>query len=66
MELHEAIAKVHGALEGRYNLDGYDLHEIHGLLCEMQQSKKVCPFCKEEMQPKLVCKTKGCIYYLPM
>jgi hypothetical protein len=36
MELHEAIAKVHEAMEGRYELDGFDLHHIHGLLCEQQ------------------------------
>jgi hypothetical protein len=38
MELHEAITKVHESLEGRYDLNGYDLHEIHGLLCDMQNS----------------------------
>lgn len=37
MELSEAIAKVHESIEGRYTLDGYDLHEIHGILCEMQE-----------------------------
>ena len=41
MELHEAIAKVHEAMEGRYDLDGGDLYDIHGILCEMQDIQKL-------------------------
>lgn len=33
-DLKEMISNVHEALEGRYELTGYDLHMIHGLLCE--------------------------------
>jgi len=33
-DLKEMISNVHEALEGRYDLTGYDLHMIHGLLCE--------------------------------
>jgi hypothetical protein len=36
MELDEIIANVHEALEGRYELSGYDLYMIHGFLCELQ------------------------------
>lgn len=40
MELHEAIAAVHEAMEGRYNLTGQDLYNIHHFLCEHQQFEK--------------------------
>ena len=32
----EAIAKVHEAMEGRYDLTGEDLYNIHYLLCKLQ------------------------------
>ncbi len=35
-ELSEIIAKVHESIEGRYDLDGLDLHNIQALLCKLQ------------------------------
>lgn len=37
IELKEVIARVHEALEGRDNIDGYDLFYIEAFLCELQQ-----------------------------
>ncbi len=34
IEIKEMISNVHEALEGRYELSGYDLHTIHYFLCE--------------------------------
>lgn len=36
MNLTEAIAKTHEAIEGRYDLTGEDLYFIHGFLCDHQ------------------------------
>lgn len=35
MEISDMIYKVHDAMEGRDELTGYDLHMIHGTLCEI-------------------------------
>jgi hypothetical protein len=45
MELHEAIAAVHEAIEGRYDLTGQDLSEIEHFLCQLQkpEEEKHCP-----------------------
>ena len=37
-EIYEMIHKVHEALEGRYDLDGYDLTTIYYFLCEYSNS----------------------------
>jgi len=35
-ELKELIHKVHESTEGRYNLDGDELHSIHAYLCDLE------------------------------
>jgi len=45
MKLHEAIAAVHEAMEGRYNLTGQDLSYIHDFLCELQPNENNLPGC---------------------
>lgn len=37
-ELSEMIAKVHDHIEGRYEIDSYDLGIIQSMLCELQPS----------------------------
>jgi hypothetical protein len=39
-ELHNEITNVHEAMEGRYELDGSDLYNIHALLCKLQFSSQ--------------------------
>ncbi len=38
------IYKVHDAMEGRDELTGYDLHMIHGTLCDI--TPNICDLCK--------------------
>ena len=42
MEIYEMIYNVHEAMEGRYTITGYDLHMIHGMLCETQSKHCTC------------------------
>lgn len=39
-EINELIAKVHDHMEGRYDLDSLDIHNIHAALCELQNLKR--------------------------
>lgn len=38
-ELSDLIQKVHESIEGRYDLTGNDLTEIHSLLCDLQKQE---------------------------
>jgi hypothetical protein len=40
-DLNDMINKVHEACEGRYNLDGYELHVIESALCELNDLKNL-------------------------
>ncbi len=41
MDLSNAIDLLHEAVEGRYDLTGNDLQEIHDLLCTFQEKEEI-------------------------
>lgn len=74
MTTDQMIYKVHEAMEGRYDLTGYDLQMIHSALCEYDNSNNqknklvipdvsgtVCPICNDFLMNQVNSTNKNCV-----